>query len=331
MNMLARLLTASLALLFAAALHAEGYDPLAVPKEAVAVTKDVTVQDATRQREIPLRIYFPADPKPAPVVLFSHGLGGSREGYSYLGRQWAGRGYVAVFLQHHGSDDGVWKGKPAAEVVPAMRAALSVQNFFLRAADVKVTLDQLEKWNAESGHFLAGRLDLAHIAMSGHSFGAVTTQAVSGQTFSTGASVADPRIKAAIILSPSKPSRGDTAEAFGSVHLPWLLMTGTNDIAKIGGATLGATDISARLVVYPALPPGDKYELVLNGADHMVFSDRDDSHETQKRNPNHHRVILALSTAFLDAYLRDDAAAREWLQGDAPRKLMEEKDRWQRK
>ena len=329
MNTFARLLVASVALIFAVALQAQDYNPLAIVKDPPA-PRDATVQDAARKREIPLRIYLPDDTKPAPVVLFSHGLGGSREGSAYLGRQWAGRGYVAVFLQHHGSDDSLWKGKAGSELVASMRAGLSVENFFLRTADVKAVLDQLEKWNGESGHFLNHRLDLAHVAMSGHSFGAVTTQAVSGQVFQSGISLTDPRIKAAIIMSPSKPNRGTSAEAFGAVSIPWLLMTGTDDIAKIGGTTLGATDVSARLEVYPALPAGDKYELVLNGGTHLAFTDRTDGKQIV-RNPNHHRVILALSTAFLDAYLRNDAAARAWLQSDAPRKIMEEKDRWQRK
>ena len=56
----------------------------------------------------PIRVYLPAAGTPAPVVLFSHGLGGSREGNAFMGRHWAQRGYVAVFLQHPGSDDGVW-------------------------------------------------------------------------------------------------------------------------------------------------------------------------------------------------------------------------------
>ena len=48
-------------------------------------------------------------------------------------------------------------------------------------------------------------------------------------------------------------------------------------------------------------------------------------------NPNHHRVILGLSTAFWDAYLRKDAEARSWLNGDSPRNVMEKQDRWQKK
>jgi hypothetical protein len=49
------------------------------------------------------------------------------------------------------------------------------------------------------------------------------------------------------------------------------------------------------------------------------------------RNPNHHRAILAFSTAFWDAYLGGDVAARGWLQGPRPRAVLEERDRWQRK
>jgi hypothetical protein len=51
--------------------------------------------------------------------------------------------------------------------------------------------------------------------------------------------------------------------------------------------------------------------------------------DREPRNPNHHRVILALSTAFWDAYLRGDAGALTWLNGPGPRSVMEPADRWQ--
>jgi hypothetical protein len=46
------------------------------------------------------------------------------------------------------------------------------------------------------------------------------------------------------------------------------------------------------------------------------------------RDPNHHRAILALSTAFWDSYLRGDAAARAWLDGSGARSVLEKADRW---
>jgi dienelactone hydrolase len=308
------------------------YDPLALSGEAAAPI-DFTVHDAKRERDVPIRVYLPetaagADEGPAPVVVFSHGLGGSRENSPYLGRHWAARGYAVVYLQHAGSDESVWRGKRFAERMESMRAAMTAENLLLRAQDVHAALDQLTGWSIEAGHALFGRLDLAHVGMCGHSFGAGTTQAVAGQKFlMTGTTNTDERINAALMFSPNAPRRGLTAvQSFGEVKIPWMLMTGTQDVAPVGDQT-----VEGRLTVFPALPVGGKYELVLEGAQHSAFGDRVLMGERLERNPNHHRVILALSTAFWDSYLRDDAAARAWLDGDWPRSVMQEKDAWQKK
>jgi hypothetical protein len=88
---------------------------------------------------------------------------------------------VAVFLQHPGSDDSVWKDLPIAQRMAALKKAAGLKEFLLRVQDVPAVLDQLEVWNKDAAHALAGQFDLNHVGMSGHSFGAVTTQAVSGQ------------------------------------------------------------------------------------------------------------------------------------------------------
>ena len=68
--------------------------------------------DTARQREVPVKLYYPKTGEgPFPVLIFSHGLGGSRDGYEYLGQHWASHGYVSVHLQHKGSDTAVWKGQ----------------------------------------------------------------------------------------------------------------------------------------------------------------------------------------------------------------------------
>jgi predicted dienelactone hydrolase len=304
------------------------YDPLAVVMDGLPKSIDTDVEDAERSRAVPLRIYLPAVTEAAPVVLFSHGLGGSRAGSPYLGKHWAARGYVVVYLQHPGSDDSVWRGKPPGRRMAAMQQAAGLENFLLRVTDVKIVLDQLERWNEAADHQLARRLNLNRIGMSGHSFGAVTTQAISGQRYGRGGQLAtDKRIKAAVAFSPSGPRQGDDPQsAFGQVKIPWMVMTGTKDVALVGN-----TDVKSRLSVFPALPPGGKYELVLENAEHSAFTDRPLPGDRERRNPNHHRAILALSTAFWDAYIRDDAAAKKWLDGDGPRKVLESKDRWQKK
>src|SRR5215469_14506023 len=98
------LVASGVAVLLAAIAHtsAETYDPLAVDPNFKAQVLELTVP--APEGSVPVRIYLPVNSTPAPVILFSHGLGGSRNGNTFLGQHWAGRGYVAVFLQHPGSD-----------------------------------------------------------------------------------------------------------------------------------------------------------------------------------------------------------------------------------
>ncbi len=299
---------------------AAGYDPLQLSGTG---TKPLDLVAGDAKRGLPLLVVLPKTTAPAPVILFSHGLGGSNKSCSYLGEQWAGRGYAVVFVQHPGSDESILKGPE--DPMTAMRKAATVKNLTLRIGDIHTVLDQLGAWNSQPSHPLNDRLDLKKIGMAGHSFGAMTTQAVSGQTFPwVGTKFTDPRIKAALCLSPSVPERGPAAKAFESVKIPWMLMTGTNDIAF-----LGPQEISARLGVFPALPPGGKYEVVLNGAEHLAFTDR--AVPGTRRNPLHHKSIRALSTAFWDAFLKGDPAAKAWLDGGGPKNALSPADTFQKK
>ena len=299
------------------------YDPLQVVAKGVdSVTLEV--HDADRGRDIPLRVYLPATQTPAPVVVFSHGLGGSRDNNSYLGQHLSGRGYVAVFLQHPGSDEQVWRDVGLGRRMSAMRSAASFDNLVARCQDVRATLNQLEIVNGQASSRLVNRLDLEHIGMCGHSFGAHTTQYVSGQVIPLQTQISvDPRIDAAIAYSPSSPWIG-SERVFRNVSVPWLLMTGTRDVSPIGGQT-----VESRIKVYPSLPDSiDKYLVVLHNAEHSAFSERALPGDNVKRNPNHHRIILAFSTAFWDSYLRDDPAAKAWLTSEAANKLLEKDDQW---
>ncbi len=313
---------ALLLLLCRAAAAAGGYDPLAIDPRFHPSIQDLTVHDVARDRDIPVRVYLPVGEKPAPVVLFSHGLGGSRMGSKFLGEHWASRGYLAVFLQHPGSDNALWRDARPGQALAALRQGASLDNFLLRVRDVPAVLDQLALWN-NSGS-LRGRVDLARVGMSGHSFGAVTTEAVSGETLPlSGTKLTDSRIRAAVIFSPSIPRGTTAAEAFGAVKIPWLLMTGTKDVAPIGHA-----DMASRLGVYPALRGAPKYQVVLQDAEHSIFTDRAIPGDKEPRNPNHHRAILALSTAFWDGYLEGNKDALAWLNGPGPRTILEPADDW---
>ena len=300
------------------------YDPLALAAESPYEIKDLEVVDSDRERSIPLRIYLPEGTTPAPVILLSHGLGGSRLTLSYLANHWAARGYGVIALQHLGSDDAVWRSVEPDQRHKALTAAATVDNFLLRVNDIPAVLDQLERWSKDTQQTWVQQLELARIGMAGYSFGAITAQAIGGQRFLGRSLFQDDRVQAVVLLSPSSPLQGTPQQAFSTVTLPWLLMTGTADVSPIGNF-----DVASRLAVFSALPPGNKYELVLQDGEHSVFADGPFENDRYPRNPNHHRATIALSTAFWDAYLKQDKTALGWLTSQAPRQILEPNDRWQ--
>lgn len=269
--------------------------------------------DATRGRTVPVKVYRVKEGTPKPVILFSHGLGGSRENGAYLAEYWAARGYVAVFVQHPGSDESVWKEAARGERFMAMKQAASGRALLDRLGDIPFVLDQLEHWQAEAGHPLRGALDLDHIGMCGHSFGAITTQAMMGQRYPLGKSFPDPRLDAFLPMSPSTSRGMSASEAFSHIAAPVLCMTGTEDDSPIQPDVTPAS----RREVFGALPKGDKYQLVFEGGEHSAFS----GGEMLRlgRIPHHHGAIQLISTRFWDAYLKGDASAKKWLQSEAPR------------
>ncbi len=299
------------------------YDPLAVTNRDVK-SETFDVRDVKRERTIPIRVYFPDTKEPAPVILFSHGLGGSRDNNPYLGNHWAKRGYAVVFVQHPGSDESVWKDERPLKRKAALTAAASGVSFMDRNKDIPAVINALETWINEKGHALHGIFDTEHIGMSGHSFGAVTTQAVAGQAFGGGRiSFTEKRIDAALMMSPSIPKRGNPAEAFGAITIPCLLMTGTLDDSPIGDVTP-----ESRRMVFPNLTNAPAWQVVFDEATHMSFGGRNLGGKDLKGS-RYHKAILSLSTAFWDAHLKGDQAAMKWLEGEGAKSVLTEKDVWE--
>ena len=287
---------------------------------SVAATNSVAVlrtewRDAKRDRTVPVKIYYPPAGGPFPVIIFSHGLGGSREGYEYLGRYWAAHGYVSVHLQHSGSDAAVWQDASLTNLMSNLRkSAANLDNAMNRPLDVSFAIDRLEKLNHENSP-LKNRLDLARLGVAGHSFGAFTTLAVAGQIFVTPGdkeiSYGDPRVKAAIAMSSPVPANKKTFDrAFGKIKIPVFHMTGTEDYSPIG-----ETKPADRRVPFDHSPGPDQFLLTLKGGDHSVFGGVSRSVTTAKEK-QFKDLICESSTAFWDAYLKGDAKAKSWLTND---------------
>ena len=290
-------------------------------QSALAATNSVAViraewPDAKRSRTVPVKIYYPpAGSGPFPVIIFSHGLGGSREGYEYLGCHWAARGYVSVHLQHPGSDAAVWQDTPVTNLMASLRqSAASLDNAANRPADVSFAIDRLEQLDRESSP-LKNRLDLARLGVAGHSFGAFTTLAVAGQVFigpgGREISYGDPRVKAAVAMSAPVPVRKSTLDrAFGKIKIPVLHLTGTEDSSPIG-----ETKPAERRVPFDHIHGAEQYLLTLNGGDHMIFAGVS-RQLTVEQTKQFKDLICESSTAFWDAHLKGDAHAKAWLTND---------------
>ncbi len=81
---------------------------LALPRPMRPGSSTANGVDTARDRVVPARLYWPAAStrkSPVPLVVFSHGLGGSRKGYSYLGEGWSARGTASQHIQHVASDE----------------------------------------------------------------------------------------------------------------------------------------------------------------------------------------------------------------------------------
>jgi len=278
-------------------------------------------RDKERNRTVPVKIYLPLGAAsrqvaPMPVVIFSHGLGGSREAALYLGESLAEHGYVAVHLQHPGSDESLWKSSGARDV-NAIRGELSkganYSNLKLRIEDVKFVLDELARRN-QSDSRLAGKLELGRIGLAGHSFGAGTTMALAGQNYGAGRfnmNFADARVKAALYLSPPVNLRGrKPEEVYGKIKIPGMLMTGTEDNSPIGDTTA-----QERLLPFSGIQAPNQYLVNFKDGDHGIFGGR--RRKGKDEDGGFQTMISRLSIAFFDAYLKGDQQQLQWLKDDA--------------
>jgi len=251
--------------------------------------------DSIRNREVPVKIYYPkSDKEIFPIIIFSHGLGGSRDGYEYLGQYWASHGYVSVHIQHKGSDIYVWKNSknPYQDMKKAIK---NVNNFINRPKDVSFAIDRMEKMNNENT-LLKEKLDMKKIGVAGHSFGAFTALASSGRVlispFGKKINLSDPRIKACIAMSSPAQSVKRDRKSYANFSLPCFHMTGTLDDSPISN-----TKADARRIPFDCINKGDQYLVIFKDGDHMIFSDTKLLGDKRKNDALFHDLIQISSTA----------------------------------
>lgn len=273
--------------------------------------------DSTRgNREIILKMYYPQNTalSNVPMVVWSHGLGGSVDGAAFLSRYLSSNGYVVLHVNHAGTDSSLWEGKPghAWDIIKATHIPRSAS--LARFGDVPYVLDNLDEFLSDFPE-AAEMLDRKNLGMSGHSFGAMTTQVLLGQQFPDEQGIlqdySDPRFKAGILYSPV-PAFHLTGELpdriYGSIDRPLFHMTGTDDSSPVEGF-----DYTRRLTVYEYSHKAEKMLMILNDGDHMIYNG---SRGKLGQNPNrdlHEEIIKMAALAYWDTKLKHDADAAGWL------------------
>jgi predicted dienelactone hydrolase len=285
---------------------------------SVAEVQDIVLHDAKRGKDLHLRIFYPSGPGPYPVIVFSHGAGGSQACCDALTQHWASYGYVTLQPTHADSvSEQRDSGETDANFLKAVREALKEPALWeSRPQDISFVLDSLSVLQNRIPA-LAGKLDAEHIGVGGHSMGAFTADAIAGALVDLpghpATSFADPRVRAVLLLSPQGPGEfGLTDHSWDNVALPLLSVTGSLD----RGANRQGPDW--KKIPFDRSQPGDKYHVFIEGANHMSFI------TTKTLLPSRAaqgEAILAYtnaaSLAFWDAYLKSDPAAQNYLRSDA--------------
>jgi predicted dienelactone hydrolase len=242
-----------------------------------------------------------------PLIVFSHGSGGTRVGYIYLTEFLASHGFIVMAADHIGNsrytivnNQVVRSGGPRGQASSADRPK-----------DVSFLIDSITALNAAPGNRFSGKVDLERIGAAGMSFGGSTTMNVVEQ---------EKRVKAAVMLAPGGPS-GTRA----NFTTPIMMMIGTED-----GTIRERGNASNR--TYYEQSKGPHYLVEIKDGGHYSFTSVDqynanygngigkgkritvpDQDVTFLPIDLQHKIINAYALAFFGKYLRGETGYQAFL------------------
>lgn len=273
----------------------EGHVERTMPVVAV---RPVTLPAPGRGQGLHVRISAPVRGEGLPVIVFSHGMTLTMDDYAPLSEFWASRGFVVIQPTHLDSL-GLAPDDPRTPDI-----------WQIRVRDLTTIIDQLDSL-AAAVPGLAGRIDAGRVVAAGHSWGAQTASMLGGARTiyaggAPGPSMADPRVKAAMLLC-LPGTGGPDLTPIAAQHFPFM----NPDFADLTTSSLvvaGDRDQSPLSVRGPdwfldgyRLSPGATDLLVLAGGEHGLGGIQG-YHDTRTTDESPERVSIVQNATV--AWLR---------------------------
>jgi predicted dienelactone hydrolase len=269
------------------------------PYDAKAID-DVVLHDAERNRKLVMRITYPDAAGAFPLVLISHYSGGNRHAFNELTAFLTSHGYVCVTLDHADSSTG-------------RSGSMKLEAIQQRTRDLGFILDSLAEL-ASVQPLLSGRIDAHRIGTVGHYLGALMAELEAGVRWYPPAggkplSMTDTRVNAVVMISPTGIGQGLTEHSWDKLTIPAMTITGSGDSSKRTGKSA-----EWRTDGYRLSPAGDKYLVYIDGY-------RSEGDPSRPGTVTYNEAVGDASAAyvyiavqkFLDAYLKQDVSAQNWL------------------
>ena len=261
--------------------------------------------DDVQDRDVRMRILYPDGDGPFPVVVYSSGMFCLPQMYDIVTRHWVSHGYIVILPNHLES--------PNNERPPTVEELDIVVESRIR--DVSFALDSLGEIGRQAN--ISERIHDRRFAVAGHSFGAAVSMMKIGLHIKDKykqlyGDAYDERFLAAVLMSGQGYGMEQlAANAFDGIRRPLMATGGSRDIGRVDPG--GMTGTEWRMQPFLLAPPGDKYVVITDGTDHYMGGLICNPKRGENPDREAAEIVRAMTTAFLDAYLKNDAAAKAFL------------------